>query len=60
MGIKICPSRALQLLVCRRVARGKTPYNYAVAYKDVKGFGISLATVDWLPKGQRYVVTSLR
>lgn len=51
----ICPTRALQKLVIRRVRQGKTKYNYAVAFLDTSGFGLSLATVDWLPEGQRYV-----
>lgn len=51
----ICPTRSLQQLVLRRVRQGKTKYNYAVAYRDTRGFGLSLAKADWVKPGQVYI-----
>lgn len=53
--IVVCPTHALQQMVMRRVRRGLTAYNYAVAFKDANGWGISLAKVEWLAPGQRYI-----
>lgn len=53
--IVICPTRELQQMVVRRIAKKKTRYNYVVAFLDVSGWGLSLGVVDWLPDGSVYV-----
>lgn len=55
--ILVLPSRSLRDLIIRAVRRRRVPYNYAVAYRDTRGFGLSIAVVDWLPSGQTYVNT---
>ncbi len=54
--IVICPTRELQQMVVRMIANKKTRYNYAVAFLDVSGWGLSIGVVDWLPEGSVYVI----
>lgn len=55
--IVVLPTRNLQELVLRAVARGRTRYNYAVAFRDVAGWGVSLGDADWVRNsgGRPYV-----
>jgi len=45
----------LHRLIARAVSRGKLPYNYMNAWRDVGGIGIQLAVADWVKPGQAYI-----
>ena len=54
-GIKVLPTKNLAMLIVRAMKAGKINLNYAVGFKDVNGYGLSIGKVDWLNPGDYYI-----
>jgi hypothetical protein len=52
----VLPSRHLANLLERKLMKQYPQLNYRLAWKDVRGAGLNLTVVDWVPAGRVYNV----
>lgn len=53
---KVVPTKSLADLIERHCLRHHPELNYVCRWRDVRGFGVLMATATWVPPGSVYHV----